>query len=237
MMFNGVPRIENNGGHIKVVTVNFQFGKLSSMANQNVPRHTGFGFGGGAGRGGPHQNFNFMARYTKQELIPIDVNMYIKDFHKFLKEYAKKLLQAAVVDKIFGKTVVMLPGESTLLTSANLEIKIDDKESVWNQVRVNQILSSNYNFRTEISSYTAKSAMFDIMAAVEEHRGSSSVVDEKKVDVKSQEEDEVVVMQGYCPCPRLNKLLSNLGMAHHQDAIVKQELTLDLLLSLEPSKM
>eukprot|EP00938_MAST-03A_sp_MAST-3A-sp1_P000742 g742.t1 len=176
-----------------------------------------------------------MARYTKQELIPIDVNMYVKDFHKFLKEYAKKLLQAAVVDKKFGKTV-MLPGDSTLLTSANLEIKIDDKESVWNQVRVNQILSSNYNFRTEISSYTAKSAMFDIMAAVEEHRGSSSVVDEKKVDVKSQEEDEVVVMQGYCPCPRLNKLLSNLGMAHHQDAIVKQELTLDLLLSLEPSE-
>ena len=93
----------------------------------------------------------------------------------------------------------------------------------------------SYHFRTEISSYNAKSAMFDIMAAVEEQRGSSSV-DEKKADVKSQEEDEVVVMQGYCPCPRLNKLLSNLGIAHHQDAIVKQELTLDLLLSLEPSE-
>ena len=227
-MFNGAPRIESNsGGGIKVVTVNFSFGKTSKNA---PPRPGGFGFGGT----GMNTTVSFATRYAKQELIPIDVNMYIKDFHEFLKEHASKVLRAAVMDGKFGKTV-MIPGDSTLLTSSNLEIKIDDNDSVWNQVRVDQILSVHYNFRTEISSYNAKSAMFDIMAAVEEQRGSSSV-DEKKADVKSQEEDEVVVMQGYCPCPRLNKLLSNLGIAHHQDAVVKQELTLDLLLSLEPSE-
>ena len=93
---------------MKVVTVNFLFGNAPITKVTDPPRKAGerLAFGGG---GGYHRNRQvdrnpgFTTRFSKQELIPIDSEMYMKDFRDFLKNRASKILHAAVMDGKFEK--------------------------------------------------------------------------------------------------------------------------------------
>ena len=127
-------------GKMRVLTVNFTYGHIRKPnTSSSQPPHPGFG-GFGATAAMQQQ---FSLRYSKQELIPINSNLMIKDFYNLLKDYAKNILQTACKTNKFGK-VVMLPVDSKLFTSSNFELRVDETDdfrSVWSQVCIGDVIS------------------------------------------------------------------------------------------------
>jgi hypothetical protein len=228
---------KNDGDFKKVVSVGFHFVRHSGKDEPMAFTHQPHLFGSRAPK-----NPNL---YSQQEVIPVTKSMSVRQFYDHLKSISSEILRKACHKKVFGNSSTMVPIESSLFTNFNQKIRIvgvnnfDLNESTlndWSSAKMGQMGFTNYTFRTSITNYDGKCKIFDIMASLECSRSSSasSPSNDEKRGESEKKREQVVDMNRQLPCPHLKKLLSELGIPHHQDSLAKEELTLDLLLSIEP---